>query len=120
MYAIVVDGGRQYKVTEGLELEVDYRDLAAGSALEFKRVLAFSDGSSLKLGAPELAGAVVTSPTPYQDQDRQDPGWLSQLARSARDIWANRQQIRAEIGGLVLCCQALRATSSLPENWQDH
>jgi large subunit ribosomal protein L21 len=61
MYAIVVDGGRQYKVTEGLELEVDYRDLAAGSALEFKRVLAFSDGSSLKLGAPELAGAVVTA-----------------------------------------------------------
>ena len=61
MYAIVVDGGRQYKVTEGLELEVDYRDLAAGSALEFKRVLAYSDGSSLRFGAPDLEGAVVTA-----------------------------------------------------------
>ena len=61
MYAIIVDGGRQYKVVEGQELEVDYRDLSAGSALEFGRVLAYSDGSSLKLGAPALEGVSVTA-----------------------------------------------------------
>ncbi len=61
MYAIIVDGGRQYKVVEGQELEVDYRDLSAGSPLEFRKVLAGSDGSSLRFGAPALEGAVVTA-----------------------------------------------------------
>lgn len=61
MYAIIVDGGRQYKVVEGQELEVDYRDVAAGSPLEFNRVLAYSDGSNLHLGAPALEGATVTA-----------------------------------------------------------
>ena len=32
MYAIIIDGGRQYKVTEGQELVIDYRDASAGDA----------------------------------------------------------------------------------------
>jgi len=46
MYAIVADGGRQYKVEEGQFLEIDYRDLEAGSDFTFERVLAVSDGDS--------------------------------------------------------------------------
>jgi large subunit ribosomal protein L21 len=61
MYAIIIDGGRQYKVTEGQELVVDYRDASSGAAVEFDRVLAYSDGSKLALGTPELAGAKVTA-----------------------------------------------------------
>ena len=30
-YAVVVDGGRQYRVMEGQELEIDFRHLPAGS-----------------------------------------------------------------------------------------
>ncbi len=30
MYAIIADGGRQYKVEEGQELDVDYREAAKG------------------------------------------------------------------------------------------
>lgn len=60
MYAIFVDGGRQYKVTEGEELVVDFRDSNLGSELTFDRVLAVG-GDSLKLGQPTLAGAVVTA-----------------------------------------------------------
>lgn len=61
MYAIFADGGRQYKVVEGQELEVDYRDLASGESLQFDRVLAVSDGSSLQFGAPTLSGATVSA-----------------------------------------------------------
>jgi large subunit ribosomal protein L21 len=60
MYAIFVDGGRQYKVTEGEELVVDFRDSNLGSQLTFDHVLAVG-GDSLKLGQPILAGAVVTA-----------------------------------------------------------
>ena len=41
MYAIICDGGRQYKVTEGLLVDIDYRETAeTGDSIEFDRVLA--------------------------------------------------------------------------------
>jgi len=60
MYAIIADGGRQYKVEEGQELTIDFRDSSAGEQLTFDRVLAVSNGEGdLKLGAPTLEGASV-------------------------------------------------------------
>ncbi|MCA9232106.1 MAG: 50S ribosomal protein L21 [Planctomycetales bacterium] len=60
MYAIIADGGRQYKVEEGQELAIDFRELSAGEKVTFDRVLAVSDGQGdLKLGAPTVAGASV-------------------------------------------------------------
>ena len=61
MYAIISDGGRQYKVVEGQELTVDYRDVPTGEAFKFDQVVAVSDGSKLQLGQPTLGGAVVTA-----------------------------------------------------------
>ena len=61
MYAIIKDGGRQYKVTEGQELVIDYRDASAGDAIEFGEVVAHSDGSKLNLGGPTLGGHKVTA-----------------------------------------------------------
>ena len=53
MYAIIIDGGRQYKVTEGQELVIDYRDASAGDAIEFAQVVAHSDGSKLEPRRPD-------------------------------------------------------------------
>ena len=60
MYAIIADSGRQYKVEEGQELTVDFRESSAGDKLTFDKVLAVSDGQGdLKLGTPTLDGATV-------------------------------------------------------------
>jgi large subunit ribosomal protein L21 len=59
MYAILLDGPKQHKVAPGQELLVDYRDLGAGATLEFDRVLAYHDGTQLRLGQPTVAGAKV-------------------------------------------------------------
>jgi len=59
MYAIIADGGRQYRVEEGQELDVDYRDASKGDELRFERVLAVSDDTGLKLGSPAVTGASV-------------------------------------------------------------
>lgn len=59
MYAIIADGGRQYKVEEGQELDIDLRDVEEGSELAFDRVLAISDGETFTLGQPAVAGAKV-------------------------------------------------------------
>jgi large subunit ribosomal protein L21 len=61
MYAIFVDGGRQYKVTEGQELDLDYRDVPQGEELKFERIVAISDSDGIKLGEPTVAGASVTA-----------------------------------------------------------
>ena len=46
---------------EGQELDIDFRDLAAGEEIKFERVLAFRDESGLKIGRPALPAAVVTA-----------------------------------------------------------
>ncbi len=61
MYAIIADGGKQYKVEEGQELAIDYRGLKEGESLTFDRVLAVGDGGSVTLGAPDVSGASVTA-----------------------------------------------------------
>ena len=58
-YAVVVDGGRQYRVMEGQELEIDFRHLPAGSEVVFDDVLAVSKAGSLTLGTPKVQGATV-------------------------------------------------------------
>jgi large subunit ribosomal protein L21 len=61
MYAIIADGGRQYKVEEGQELEVDWRDVPTGEQVTFDKVLAVSGDAGLTVGKPAVAGASVTA-----------------------------------------------------------
>jgi large subunit ribosomal protein L21 len=58
-YAVVVDGGRQYRVMEGMELEIDFRHLPAGGEVVFDDVLAVSKAGKLTLGKPKVKGAKV-------------------------------------------------------------
>ena len=61
MYAIIADSGRQYRVEEGQEVTIDFRDLAPGEKITFDRVLALSSDQGMQLGQPTLDGAVVTA-----------------------------------------------------------
>src|SRR6202453_5054471 len=68
MYAVFVDGSRQYKVSEGDVVKVDFRRGAgeeplegtpAGTAVEFKRVLLYQNGDDTKIGQPVVEGARI-------------------------------------------------------------
>jgi large subunit ribosomal protein L21 len=61
MYAIIVDGGHQYKVEEGQILDIDLREASVGDAVVFDRVLAFCDDDGLKVGQPVLETAKVAA-----------------------------------------------------------
>ena len=61
MYAIIADGGRQYKVEEGQELELDLREVPEGQQLTLDKVLAVSGDDGLRLGTPTVAGATVVA-----------------------------------------------------------
>ena len=56
MYAVFVDGSRQYKVSEGDVVKVDYREAETGAGLEFAHVVLFSNGDDLRIGQPVVEG----------------------------------------------------------------
>ena len=62
MYVIIVDGGRQYRVEQGVKLDIDLRsEVKAGDTIEFSQVLAIGGDEGLKLGTPHVDGAKVTA-----------------------------------------------------------
>ena len=62
MYAIIENGGRQFKVEEGQELDIDYREASsAGEEIQFERVLAVRGDDGLTVGQPVLEAASVTA-----------------------------------------------------------
>ena len=54
--AVVVSGGKQYRVTPGDQILVDRLDAEPGSSLKLGRVLLLRDGSDIKVGAPGIDG----------------------------------------------------------------
>ena len=58
MYAIIKNGGKQYKVKEGDIILFDKMGLGPKTKVEFKEVLVLNDGE-LKIGTPYVEGAVV-------------------------------------------------------------
>lgn len=58
-YAIVEDGGKQYKAIEGATIEVDYFPAEAGDTVDLERVLMVVDGDQVNIGRPLVTGAKV-------------------------------------------------------------
>jgi large subunit ribosomal protein L21 len=60
MYAIIETGGKQYKVQEGDVIYIEKLTAAEGESVSFDQVLAVSAEEGLKIGAPLVAGAIVS------------------------------------------------------------
>ena len=61
MQAIIVTGGKQYKVSEGDTLFIEKLEAEAGQNITFDQVLAILDGDNATFGAPTVEGASVTA-----------------------------------------------------------
>jgi large subunit ribosomal protein L21 len=60
MFAIVEDGSRQLRVTEGETFRIDYRDGAEpGQKVTLGRILLANGGGDSVIGAPEISGAKI-------------------------------------------------------------
>jgi large subunit ribosomal protein L21 len=58
-YAIVEDGGKQYKAVEGGSIEIDHYQAEVGEQIDLDRVLLITDGESTSVGTPYLDDAKV-------------------------------------------------------------
>ena len=60
-HAIIVTGGKQYRVAEGDVIFVEKLDVAAGETVKFDQDLAVVDGETAVFGAPVIEGASVSA-----------------------------------------------------------
>jgi large subunit ribosomal protein L21 len=62
MYAIIEDGGKQYRVQKGDTIHIETRELPeSAKKIEFANVLMLGDGEKSKIGAPLISGAKVVA-----------------------------------------------------------
>ncbi len=61
MYAIIDDKGRQFKVSEGDEIDIDLREAMPGDVIEFDKILFCSADNEPLVGTPIVANAKVSA-----------------------------------------------------------
>lgn len=61
MYAVIENGGKQYRVELGAELELDQLAADPGARIDIGRVLLVADGDDALIGRPVVEGAKVTA-----------------------------------------------------------
>ena len=60
-HAIIVTGGKQYRVAEGDVIFIEKLDEEVGSNFKFDKVLAVVDGEEAVFGKPYVEGATVSA-----------------------------------------------------------
>ncbi len=58
-YAIVEDGGKQYKAVEGGTIEVDHFEAEVGEQVDLERVLLVVDDEQISIGTPVVQGIKI-------------------------------------------------------------
>ena len=62
MYAVIVTGGKQYRVAEGEKLKIEKLELDAGANVTFDQVLMVANKDcQIQIGKPYLSSAKVTA-----------------------------------------------------------
>ena len=61
MYAVIVTGGKQYRVAQGDTLKIEKLVAQEGESVQFDNLLMVADGDNIKIGAPYVSGAKVTA-----------------------------------------------------------
>lgn len=59
MFAIVEIAGFQEKIEQGAKMRIPLADVEAGKTITFDKVLLFSDGETVTVGTPHVAGVSV-------------------------------------------------------------
>ncbi len=61
MYAVLVTGGKQYRVMKGEYLRVEKLDVEEGGKIDFDQVLLIGDGEKITVGTPTVEGAKISA-----------------------------------------------------------
>lgn len=93
MFAIIETGGKQYKVAENDVLKIEKLDGDVGNVIKFERVLSLGDDKSVKVGTPNVEGAVVSAEVLEQKKDKKVLIFKKKRRQGYKRKQGHRQQI---------------------------
>lgn len=100
-YAIIANGGKQYKVSEGQVLELDKLKAEPGAEYAIDTVLMTVDGDAVNLGKPYLENVTVTAKVLEQTQgDKIRVAKFKAKAKYRRVTGFRAQLTKVEITGV--------------------
>ena len=93
MYAVIKTGGKQYRVAKDDIITIEKLDGEAGASLEFGEVLMVGEGTSVKVGAPTVAGAKVTGELVEQTRGPKVIAFKKRRRKNSRRKKGHRQDL---------------------------
>jgi len=102
MYAVIREGGKQFKVQEGDIIKVPKRSEEEGKKITIKDVLMISDDESTKIGNPIIKNAKVEAKVLKHGKDKKIIVFKYKRRKGYRRKLGHRQQFtRIEIGKIL-------------------
>ncbi len=92
MYAVIMSGGKQYRVSEGDVVRVEKLEAELGASVEFKDVLLVKTDARTFIGQPLVPGASVLGTLKSQDKDDKILVFKYKKKKQYRRTRGHRQQ----------------------------
>ena len=92
MYAVIMSGGKQYRVSEGDLVCLEKIDSEAGAQVEFKDVLLVKTDDKTYIGQPLVEGATVTGTLATQSKSDKVLVFKFKSKKQYRRTRGHRQQ----------------------------
>ena len=104
-HAIIMTGGKQYRVAEGDVIFVEKLDVEAGETVKFDKVLAVIDGDSTVFGAPVIDGATVSANVVkngkgkkldiirYKSKKNEKPGFFARIKKYFASVKSEMKRV---------------------------
>jgi large subunit ribosomal protein L21 len=116
MFAVIRTGGKQYRVTPNAVLKVEKLAAEPGATVNFTDVLALGEGGNVTVGAPTVAGALVTATVIAQDRLDKIIIFKKRRRQNSRRRNGHRQHVTVlRVAGFSHNGQALAAASAEPD-----
>ena len=93
MHAVILTGGKQYRVKVGDVLAVEKLDLEPGRKAQFDRVLLIEDGGTVQVGMPVLDNAMVLGLVLENFKDEKVLVFKKKRRKQFRRTHGHRQQL---------------------------
>lgn len=96
MYAVILSGGKQYRVQQGDVLKIESLPVEVGADINFDKILLVGEGSDLKLGRPYLESGKVSATV--VSHGRRDKIRIVKFGRRKhREKWQGHRQNYTEV-----------------------
>ena len=92
-YAVLETGGKQVLVKAGDTIEIEKLSVKEGEEVTLDTVLAVSDGTTLKVGTPYVAGAKVTLTVAGVIKGKKVINFKAKRRKGDRRLVGHRQQL---------------------------